>query len=517
MYSIVDERKNRNNEIEYKIYDGNNYYIVPTDFIRENIRIFDGVVISKNGRIQWGMLSEDTEENKFYISLCNKYSSNGNDISIIFDLYTRLQTLSLIDNKSKLETAFYNDIIYLIKLFLHFMSDTSYTYMKVKFKKAFKSESTRSELNDMLISILSNSCNMNLYEYFCDIRFTFLGDCLFAIYLDRACSLMSSHTSNDFTGLALNSYDRVQLLDTYLTPYRKNYELFEYKLLKSRTYITRHLSDYEQDVADILSKISNQGNSSDYWGSLDLALERSAYLSELLTGKSEKDSTSRQKFIDETTTLTSSVALATGDISIRCGAAFLKFFTSKYDDYKRKKLPRNIYDFISKLDSSLTQSDISVLTFLIEHKRYKQTGSKRNLSSNSYNTPYLWIIFDIITYNRFNLLAQFNFGVTRSDIVRRGSFQDYIVVLSWISAYNFICNNLKNEVDSFSLQSSIFGKVNEDLYKIIVDNTKHMTKVRIEELQDMYDRLYSYCNKNYGYSFQHSNFMKIEDLEKLLI
>lgn len=517
MYSIVDERKNQDNKIEYKIYDGVNYYNVPADFIKENIRFFNEVIIAKNGKVQWGMLSEDTDENKFYISLCDKYSRNGNDISIVFDLYTRLQTLALINNKSKLETSFYNNIIYLIKLFLHFMSDTNYTYMKVKFKKTFKDEATRSKLNDILISILSNSCNIDLYTYFCDIRFTFLGDCLFAIYLDKACSLMSNHTSNDFTGLALNSYDRVQLLDIYLTPYRKNYELFESKLLASRSYITRHLSNYEQDITDILSKISSQGNNTNYRGSLDLALERSAYLSELLTGKSEKDSINRQRFIDETTTLTSSVALATGNISVRCGAAFLKFFTSKYDDYKKKKLPRNVYDFIGKLNSSLTQSDMAVLTFLIEYKHYKQSGNKRNLSSTSYNTPYLWIVFDITTYNRFNLLAQFNFGVTRSDIVRRGSFQDYIVVLSWISAYNFICNNLKNEIDSFSLQSSIFGKVNEDLYRIIVDNTKHMTKVHIEELQNMYDKLYSYCNANYGYNFKHSDFIETKDLEKLLI
>lgn len=517
MYNIVDERKNQDNKIEYTVYDGSNYYTVPVDFIKENIRFFNGVVIAKNGKIQWGMLSESTEENNFYISLCDKYSRNGNDISIIFDLYTKLQTLALINTKSRLETAFYNNIVYLIKLFLHFMSDTDYTYMKVKFKKTFKDETTKSKLNDIFISILSNSCSIDLYAYFCSIRFNFLGDCLFAIYLDKICHLMSTHTSNDFSGLALNSYDRVQLLDTYLTPYRKNYELFESKLLASRSYITRHLANYEQDITSILCKMTDKEHRNSYRGSLDLALERSGYLSELLTGKSEKDSVSRQRFLDEATTLTSSVALATGNISVRCGAAFFKFFSSKYDDYKKKKLPRNVYNFLSTLDSSLTQSDIAVVTFLIEYKRYKFSKGKKNLSTYSYNIPYLWIVFDIVTYNRYNLLAQFNFGVTRSDIVRRGSFQDYIVVLSWISAYNFICNSLKIEVDSFSLQSSIFGKVNEDLYKIIVDNTKHMVKVHIEELQDMYDKLYFYCNENYGYSFKHSDFIKTEDLEKLLV
>lgn len=241
-------------------------------------------------------------------------------------------------------------------------------------------------------------------------------------------------------------------------------------------------------------------------------------LSELLLGNSSKDTDNKSEFMNSAIELSGSVALATGNVTARCGTAFVKFFTNLYDNYKKLKLPKNVYAFINSLDKNLKNYDIDILVFLLEQRTYilsKRRKKECNYYYNTYNIPYLWIIFDFSTFDRYRMRGTFISGYRDSDTTDFLLTLNESVILSWLSAYIYINRNLSNEVDSNNLISSIFGKVNEDLYLIARQYFEYKSSIRIETVSKMYDTMYDHCNRDFGYSFKHSNFLTEAQMLKL--
>lgn len=66
---------------------------------------------------------------------------------------------------------------------------------------------------------------------------------------------------------------------------------------------------------------------------LEECIKHCNMLSELLLGNSSKDTDNKSEFMNSAIELSGSVALATGNVTARCGTAFVKFFTNLYDNY----------------------------------------------------------------------------------------------------------------------------------------------------------------------------------------
>ena len=138
MYSIVDEKRISPSLSKYKLSDGN---IVDTTWVRQNIHLVDNVKIYQNGKIAWGILTSDTEENKFYASLCNIYYRLGCDLGIIKNIFVKYEELNQLIQPSKQEEKFKSNLYNIIQMFFSYMTDTNYTFCKIRCKKTFASGS----------------------------------------------------------------------------------------------------------------------------------------------------------------------------------------------------------------------------------------------------------------------------------------------------------------------------------------------------------------------------------------
>lgn len=514
MYSIIDERKNSINENEYLIPNGVSYNWYSSTSVRDNINLLSNAKIANNGKLIWGILSENTEENRFYATLCNKFYINGNDLSIVLDMFVKLRELGLQASLTKQRKIFSYNLEVLLKMFLSYMSDTDYTYMKVRFKKTFKNAGTK----DKLENLLTNICNYsNIEDVISAIQFTFLGDCLYSIYLMNLCSLLQQHETEQLRSQLTNIDMRKQMLDKYLTPYRKNYEKFQHTICMSRRVVAKYLATYEQDINDLLQKVNETTPSLSYNEWLTQSLKKHEYLATLVIGESDCKSKERAEFVNSALTMSNSVALASGNISLNCGVAFTRFFTDLYLGYKKSKLNSNVYNFIQSLDESLQPFEIDILIFMTEYRLFRLKALKKDYIFNTYNVSYLWIMFDMLTFNKNNLCGVFNLGLHSSKLEHVGAFKRDIVMISWLSAYIYINTALKSDVVANNIISALFGKAVEDTYIKLAETRDYIGKIPIDYISDVLDNFYSYCNGTFKYNFRHSNFIKTEDLEKLLV
>lgn len=515
MYSIVDEKRISPSLSKYKLSDGN---IVDTTWVKQNIHLIDNVKIYQNGKIAWGILTLDTEENKFYASLCNIYYRLGCDLRIIKNIFVKYEELNQLVQPSKQEEKFKVNLYNIIQMFFSYMTDTNYTFCKIRCKKTFASGS-KDDLMCLRESIENRVYNQ-IGNIFNTIGFTFLGDCLYSIYLFNLCNRLCRHKDEKLQFLITNEATRKQMLDDYLASYVKDYKEFQKKVLAKRRFIGRNIDTYSQDVNSVLAKLDDSYHTSNftYTEKLEDCIRHCNMLSELLLGDSSKDTDNKSEFINSAIELSGSVALATGNITARCGTAFVKFFANLYDNYKKVKLPKNVYTFINSLDKTLKNYDIDILVFLLEQRTYilsKRKKKECNYYYNTYNIPYLWIIFDFSTFDRYGMGGSFDVGFRLSKATEFSLTLNESVILCWLSAYVYINMYLSDEIDSNNLISSIFGKVNEDLYPIVKQYFEYKSGISIETVSKMYDIMYDHCNRDFGYSFKHSNFLTESEIMKL--
>ena len=515
MVSIVDEKRINLSLSQYKLSDGN---IVDTTWVKQNIHLVDNAKIYQNGKIAWGILTSDTEENKFYASLCNIYYRLGCDLRVIKNIFTKYEQLNKLIQPSKQEEKFMVNLYNIIQMFFSYMTDTNYIFCKIRCKKTFALGS-KDDLIHLRESIEHKTFG-SVDSVFSTIGFTFLGDCLYSIYLFNLCNRLCRHKDEKLQFLITNEVTRKQMLDNYLVSYVKDYKAFQKKVLAKRRFIGRNLETYSQDVNLVLSKLNDSYhiNNFTYTEKLEDCIRHCNMLSELLLGNSSKDTDNKSEFMNSAIELSGSVALATGNVTARCGTAFVKFFTNLYDNYKKVKLPKNVYAFINSLDKNLQNYDIDILVFLLEQRTYilsKRRKKEYNYYYNTYSIPYLWIIFDFSTFDRYRMKGTFISGYRDSDTTDFLLTLNESVILSWLSAYIYINMNLSNEIDSNNLISSIFGKVNEDLYLIARQYFEYKSSIRIETVSKMYDTMYDHCNRDFGYSFKHSSFLTEAQMLKL--
>lgn len=515
MVSIVDEKRINLSLSQYKLSDGN---IVDTSWVKQNIHYIDNAKIYQNGKIAWGILTSDTEENKFYASLCNLYYRLGCDLGIIKNIFTKYEKLNKLIQPSKQEEKFRINLYNIIQIFFSYMTDTNYIFCKIKCKKIFASGS-----KDDLIHLregIEHKIFGSIDSVFSTIGFTFLGDCLYSIYLFNLCSRLCRHKDEKLQFLITNEADRKKMLDDYLASYVRDYKAFQKKVLAKRRFIGRNLDTYSQDVNLVLAKLNDSYHVSNltYTEILEECIKHCNMLSELLLGNSSKDTDNKSEFMNSAIELSGSVALATGNVTARCGTAFVKFFTNLYDNYKKVKLPKNVYAFINSLDKNLKNYDIDILVFLLDQRTYilsKRKKKEYNYYYNTYNIPYLWIIFDFSTFDKYRMRGTFDVGFRLSEATEFSLTLNESVILCWLSAYVYINMYLSSEVDSNNLISSIFGKVNEDLYPIVKQYFGYKLGIRTETVSKMYDTMYDHCNRDFDYNFKHSNFLTEPQILKL--
>lgn len=516
MVSIVDEKRINLSFSQYKLSNGN---IVDTIWVKQNIHLIDNVKIYQNGKIAWGILTSDTEENKFYASLCNIYYRLGCDLRIIKNIFTKYEELNQLIQPSKQEEKFKVNLYNIIQMFLSYMTDTNYTFCKIRCKKTFASGS-KDDLLHLRESIEKRVYN-RIDNIFNTISFTFLGDCLYSIYLFNLCNRLCRHKDEKLQFLITNEVDRKKMLDDYLASYVRDYKAFQKKVLAKRRFIGRNLDTYSQDVNLVLAKLSSSyhvGNFT-YTEVLEKCIKHCNMLSELLLGNSSNDTNNKSEFINSAIELSGSVALATGNVTARCGTAFVKFFTNLYDNYKKVKLPKNVYDFINSLDKTLKSYDIDILVFLLEQRTYTLSKRKKkecNYYYNTYNIPYLWIMFDFQTFDRYGMGGSFDVGFRDTFVSGDVLGLNETVTLAWLSAYLFINMFLVDEIDSNSLISSIFGKVNEDLYVITRQYFDCLITIDAEVASQAFYYMYEHCNRDFGYSFKHYDFLTEPEILKLV-
>lgn len=244
MYSIVDEKRINLSLSKYKLSDGN---VVDTTWVKQNIRYIDNAKIYQNGKVAWGILTSDTEENKFYASLCNLYYRFGCDLRIIKNIFTKYEELNQITQPSKQEEKFRINLYNIIQMFFSYMTDTNYNiFCKIKCKKTFASGS-----KDDLMHLREGIENQ-IDNIFSTIGFTFLGDCLYSIYLFNLCSRLCRHKDEKLQFLITK-----QMLDNYLVSYVRDYKTFQKKVLAKRRFIGRNLDTYSQDVNLVLAKLND--------------------------------------------------------------------------------------------------------------------------------------------------------------------------------------------------------------------------------------------------------------------
>lgn len=516
MYSIVDEKRISPSLSKYKLSDGN---IVDTIWVKQNIHLVDNVKIYQNGKIAWGILTSDTEENKFYASLCNIYYRLGCDLRVIKNIFIKYGELNKLTQPSKQEEKFRINLYNIIQMFFSYMTDTNYTFCKIRCKKTFASGS-KDDLMHLRESIEKKVYN-RIDNIFNTISFTFLGDCLYSIYLFNLCNRLCRHKDEKLQFLITNEATRKQMLDDYLASYVKDYKGFQKKVLAKRRFIGRNLDTYSQNVNLVLAKLNSSYHVSNltYTEVLEKCIKHCNMLSELLLGDSSKDTDNKSEFINSAIELSGSVALATGNVTARCGTAFIKFFANLYDNYKKVKLPKNVYDFINSLDKHLQNYDIDVLVFLLEQRTYtlsKRRKKECNYYYNTYNIPYLRIMFDFQTFDRYGMGGSFDAGFRDTFVSGDVLGLNETVTLAWLSAYLFINMFLVDEIDSNDLISSIFGKVNEDLYIITRQYFDCLITISAKTASKAFYYMYDHCNRDFGYNFKHSDFLTEPEIMKLI-
>ena len=225
MVSIVDEKRINLSLSKYKLSDGN---VVDTTWVKQNIRYIDNAKIYQNGKVAWCIITSDTEENKFYASLCNLYYRFGCDLRIIKNIFTKYEELNQITQPSKQEEKFRTNLYNIIQMFFSYMTDTNYIFCKIKCKKTFASGS-KDDLIHLRESIENRVYNQ-IDNIFNTISFTFLGDCLYSIYLFNLCNRLCRHKDEKLQFLITNEADRKKMLDDYLASYVRDYQAFQKKV-----------------------------------------------------------------------------------------------------------------------------------------------------------------------------------------------------------------------------------------------------------------------------------------------
>lgn len=252
MVSIADEKRINLSLSQYKLSDGN---IVDTSWVKQNISYIDNAKIYQNSKIAWGILTSDTEENKFYASLCNLYYRLGCDLSIIKNIFTKYEKLNKLIQPFKQEEKFRINLYNIIQMFLSYMTDTNYIFCKIRCKKTFASGS-----KDDLIHLredIEHKIFGSIDSVFSTIGFTFLGDCLYSIYLFNLCSRLCRHKDEKLQFLIMSETTRKQMLDNYLVSYVRDYKTFQKKVLAKRSFIGRNIDTYSQDVNLVLAKLND--------------------------------------------------------------------------------------------------------------------------------------------------------------------------------------------------------------------------------------------------------------------
>lgn len=513
MLDIVDEKRVNSSLSKYKLSNGQ---IVDTLWVKQNISYIANAKVYSNGRVSWGILTLNTEENRFYVSLCNTYYRLGTNLGIIKEIFFKYEDLYRLPKRSKQEEKFKDNLYSIIQMFFSYMTDTSYVFLKFRHKKVFSSGS-KVELIQLRSSI-EDGVVCSIDTVFGNVGLTFLGDCLYSIYLFNLCNRLCRHKDDHLQFLNTNESDRKRMLDDYLSSYVKDYKTFQKRVLDKRRFIGRNLDTYSQDVSAVLAKLRGSTSSSSltYTDKLEECIKHCNMLSELLLGASQSDTDNKSKFISSTLELSNSVALATGNISLRCGTAFVKFFNDLYSNYKKVKLPKDVYDFIDSLNNQLENYEIDILVFLLEQRVYKLSKQKNNRYYYTYNIPYLWIMFDFQTFDKYIMRGAFKTGCRNTIIANTGLGLDETVTLAWLSTYIFVNKLLVKEVDSGSLLSSIFGKVNEDLYVLTRQYFDCLSQIDVSVASKAFEVMYEHCNKDFGYNFKHSDFLTEEEITRLI-
>ena len=451
--------------------------------------------VTMNGRVNWNINPQDTDENKFYTYLLTLISG-GSYLQIPTELHNMyISNLIGADFKSNLES--------LLKMFTSYLIDTHYTFMKIKFYKTLKGELRSSDL----LNYLGN--NILFQEYYCNFKYTFLGESLYYIWILDVTKLLTSHTSELFGDLRLNDQTRVEKLKDYLGKLACQYDTFRINLIRNKHALDVFTKENGVDLESRLSALnisSTQSNKYEEAIVQNITAYDSLYnlFDNTVKGYQEKS----LRFIHITNQcLHGAKNIVTNDI-VKIGSESINFFDTLCSNYAKTKLPKSVYKLMQSVDSYLTEVDMNIILFSYNYARFMK---KKGYDSSINTVPYLSIGFDIVTRDTYRLARFYDSSRLTSPHVK-----SYFMI-GWLCAYRLLFTRVDlSKLLKSSDYDSLFFKFFEDTLIYSLKKNSVLTVSYDVFKKDITDTFMSLCCKYYGVDFKHSDFILNDRVSVLL-
>lgn len=460
--------------------------------------IKQGIVVNAtillNGKVRWAINPQDTDENKFYTYLLMQIS-RGSFLQVPLELHKAYMLSSTgTDFRSNLES--------LLKMFVSYLIDTDYTFMKVKFHKALKDDYKSSDL----LNYLDN--DVLFKELYCNFRYTLLGENLYYIWVLDLSRLLASHTNELFGDLRLNNQIRVEKLTFYLSNSANQYNEFCVSLQRNKHALESFTRENGAELESRLSVLSNVSQSTSYEDIISQNINAYDSLYSLFTSSVKGYQEKSFKFIHITNQCLHGAKNIVDNEVVKIGYESINFFDTLCSNYAKTKLPKSVYSLMKNIDACLTEADINIILFSHSYARFI---NKKKFDTTIYTVPYLSIGFDVVTKDTYKLARFYDSSRSTSPHVKS------YFILGWLCAYRLLFTGVDlSKLLKSSDYDSLFFKLFEDtlIYSLKKNSVLSISYDNFKA--DITDTFMKLCTKYYNTNFKHSDFITNTALMALL-
>lgn len=451
-----------------------------------------------NNKLIWGLLSHDTEENRFYKSILDLVVNNGS-LNIIHEIYNTYYNLIA---STTLEQNFKSNLESILKMFMSYLVDTKYTFMKIQFKNSLQSKESIMILSTLLPQY------QGFLNYLSNIRLTFLGESLYQIFLLDLSSMLVRHKDESFGDLRINDTVRRLKLDNYLTHYMRNYKKFQQSVLDNKRYLINYTNTYGVELKQRLDNLSFT-NTGTYMNKVASNIICYDNLYKLFNSAVEKYTERSLRFITVTGSLFNSANNIVDSKVVSLSNESFKFFNNACKQYMLQKLPRNVYNLMQDINDCLTNTDMNIIKFSYSIKLIEL---KKKPLDELFSIPYLCIALDIFYKNRLQLASFYDMKRYTSPNVK------FYFIMSWLCAYRFLFTYINSKyLQNGSDYDAVFFKIFEDtlVYALEKDGILPFPYNGVKE--HITHSFLIACNDVVNTNFKHSDYLTENEISNLLV
>lgn len=490
---IKSERVVNGNK-EFLINDNNWLDLLTTkQYIKQGFIVNANVTI--NGRVNWAINPQDTDENRFYTYILTLVSG-GSYLQVPLELHKMyISNLIGTDFKSNIES--------LLRMFVSYLVDTHYTFMKIKFYKTLKGDFKSSDL----LNYLGN--NVLFQEYYCNFRYTFLGESLYYIWILDLTKLLTSHTSEVFGDLRLNDQTRAGKLKDYLGKSTSKYDDFRASLLRNRHALDTFTKENGTDLESRLIALNTSPVQCNKYEEV-IAQNINAYdsLYSLFNNSVKNYQEKSLRFIHITNQCLHGASSIVSNNIVKIGSESINFFDTLCSSYAKTKLPKSVYKLMQLVDLCLTGVDMNIILFSYNYARFMK---KKDYDIFINTIPYLSIGFDVVTKDTYKLARFYDSSRLTSPYVKS------YFMLGWLCAYRLLFTGVDlSKLLKSSDYDNLFFKFFEDTLVYSLKKNSILSVSYDTFKREITDTFMNLCCKYYDVDFKHSDFISSSNIEFLL-